>query len=49
MSGIFISYAREDSDTAEKLEKAFRKRGLNVWRDQESIYAASPIKLRFNE
>jgi hypothetical protein len=39
MSGIFISYAREDGDTAEKLEEVFRGHGIQVWRDQESIYA----------
>lgn len=39
MGGIFISYAREDGDTAQKLEEIFRAKGIQVWRDQESIYA----------
>jgi len=39
MSGIFISYTREDRATAKKLEKIIRDHGIPVWRDQESIYA----------
>jgi hypothetical protein len=39
MSGIFISYAREDRATAKELEEIIRGHGIQVWRDQESIYA----------
>jgi len=39
MASIFMSYSREDISQAEKLEKAFKAKGLTVWRDQESIYA----------
>ncbi len=37
--GVFISYAREDLQAAQKLEKILQAEGLRVWRDQESIYA----------
>lgn len=39
--GVFISYAREDLQAAQKLEKILQAEGLRVWRDQESIYAGS--------
>ena len=39
MTGLFISYAREDQDTAKKLEDLLQGHGIHVWRDRESIYA----------
>lgn len=35
---IFLSSARQDLDTANKLQKALEARGHTVWRDQDSIY-----------
>ncbi|MGH9831597.1 MAG: toll/interleukin-1 receptor domain-containing protein, partial [Blastocatellia bacterium] len=34
----FISYARDDMNRALGLEQALRAHGVNVWRDQDSIY-----------
>jgi hypothetical protein len=36
---IFLSYSRKDSESAEALEQALLKRGLQVWRDVRSIAA----------
>ena len=36
---VFLSYAREDLDTAKKIEQAFKENQHSVWRDQESVYA----------
>ncbi len=37
MSDIFLSYAREDRETAEALAAAFKKRGWSVWWDREIL------------
>ena len=34
---VFISYAREDSEDAEKLYKCLKQAGLNPWRDKDAI------------
>ncbi|GEM_PF-1486696 len=35
---VFISYARDDLNRALELEQALRAHGVDVWRDQDSIY-----------
>lgn len=40
MNESFISYAREDWDTAEKIIKALNERDIDPWYDQEDIPAA---------
>jgi hypothetical protein len=37
--GVFLSYSRKDGALADILEKALRKRSLQVWRDERSIAA----------
>jgi tetratricopeptide (TPR) repeat protein len=39
MAGIFISYARKDIDSTQKLEEKLLLNDIRVWRDQRSIYA----------
>ena len=39
MSGIFISYAREDEATAVDVENRLKKLGIVVFRDKSSIYS----------
>ncbi len=39
MHQLFLSYSRDNLEVAEKLENALRQKGVDVWRDQESIYA----------
>ncbi|MGD2086479.1 MAG: toll/interleukin-1 receptor domain-containing protein [Candidatus Aminicenantes bacterium] len=39
MAGIFISYARKDINSAQKLEELLLQKDIRVWRDQDSIYA----------
>jgi hypothetical protein len=38
MSNVFISYVRVDMDRALELEQALIAHGVDVWRDQHSIY-----------
>jgi hypothetical protein len=40
MHKVFISYARVDMDRALELERPLIARGVDVWRDQHSIYGA---------
>jgi len=37
MADVFISYAREDRESAERLAKAFAARGWSVWWDREIL------------
>jgi hypothetical protein len=39
MPRVFVSYARYDSNAVDALEPALRAAGLDIWRDQESLYA----------
>jgi len=41
MSDIFLSYAREDRETAEALASAFSSRGWSVWWDRELVIGTS--------
>ena len=43
MADVFISYAREDSDQAERLARALGEEGLDVWWDIESIRSSEGI------
>lgn len=38
---VFISYSHADLNAAENIEQALKKRGVNVWRDQRSLYAGT--------
>lgn len=39
MADVFISYAREDRDQAERLARALGAEGLQVWWDEESLHS----------
>lgn len=39
MSGVFISYSRKDGRIATSVEQGLKELGIQVWRDQEAIYA----------
>jgi hypothetical protein len=39
MSTLFLSYARTDMDTVDPLVHALQSSGLQVWRDQDSLYS----------
>jgi len=44
MADIFISYASEDSETAEMLAKALMSVGWQVWWDRENLAAGSDFE-----
>ncbi len=39
MSSIFLSYSRNDLEAAQRLQEILASEGVDVWRDQDSIYA----------
>lgn len=41
---VFISYAREDADYAERLYKDLKNSGLIPWRDKDAIRAGENWK-----
>jgi len=41
MADIFISYAREDETTAQRLRDVLASQGWDVWRDKEGIATGS--------
>lgn len=41
---IFISYASDDSEYVDKLEKALEDAGFSIWRDKSSIGWGQPIR-----
>jgi tRNA A-37 threonylcarbamoyl transferase component Bud32 len=48
MSGVFISYAREDRATAQRLAREFEKRGWTVWWDFRLV-PGDPFRVRIRE
>jgi TIR domain-containing protein len=42
---VFISYAREDSDAAKRLQKDLKNAGLNPWLDRECLIAGKNWKI----
>ena len=48
-NGVFISYAREDSESARRLYDDLKKAGLNLWLDKESLIAGQNWKMAINK
>ena len=46
---VFISYAREDSNAAERLHKDLKDAGLTPWLDKESLIAGQNWKIAINK
>jgi len=46
---VFISYAREDYDAAERLHQDLKIAGLTSWLDKESLIAGQNWKIAINK
>ncbi len=44
MAHIFISYAKEDVDSAERVQQALESLGYEVWRDRERLKSHEPLR-----
>jgi hypothetical protein len=42
---VFISYAREDSDAAKRLQKDLKNAGLNPWLDKKCLIVGQNWKI----
>ena len=48
LADVFISYAREDRDQAERLARALEAEGLGVWWDEESLRSSESFSESIN-
>src|ERR1700722_3852295 len=43
---VFLSYMREDSQDADRLERALIEAGISVWRDRSSLWPGDAWRLK---